>query len=103
MEIRAIEGVKSLLWMTDPDALNDSGQVKDKDSSQAFLEDVFLVYKSISFGWTIELTIKKQETDAQGQTPTSQCRGMIWKFGVQLVLSCPTEGCIWSQMDEFEW
>jgi len=50
MEIRAIEGVKSLLWMTDPDALNDSGQVKDKDSSQAFLEDVFLVYKSISFG-----------------------------------------------------
>lgn len=39
MEIRAIEGAKSLLGMMDPDACNDSDQVKDKGSDQAFLED----------------------------------------------------------------
>lgn len=41
MESRVIEGVKSLLRMMDPDALNGLGQVKDKGSNQAFLEDGF--------------------------------------------------------------
>ena len=43
MESRVIEGVKSLLWTMDRDALNGLGQTKDKDSNQAFLEDVFPV------------------------------------------------------------
>ena len=41
MESRVIKGVKSLLRMMDLDALNGLGQVKDKDSNQAFLEDGF--------------------------------------------------------------
>ena len=41
MESRVIEGVKFLLRMMDQDALNGLGQVKDKDSNQVFLEDVF--------------------------------------------------------------
>ena len=41
MESRVIEGVKNLLRMMDPDALNGSGQVKNKDSDQAFLEGGF--------------------------------------------------------------
>lgn len=41
MENRVIEGVKSLLRKMDPDVLNGLGQVKDKDSNQAFLEDGF--------------------------------------------------------------
>ena len=47
MESRVIEGVKILLRMMDPDALNGLGQAKDKDSNQAFLEDDFPVLKSI--------------------------------------------------------
>jgi hypothetical protein len=43
MEIRAIEGAKSLLVMMDLDACNGSGQVKEKDSTRAFLEDDFPV------------------------------------------------------------
>ena len=41
MESRVIEGVKSLLQMMDPDALNGLGQVKDKDLNRGFLEDGF--------------------------------------------------------------
>jgi hypothetical protein len=41
MESRVIEGVKKLLRMMDPDALNGLSQVKDKDSDQAFLEGGF--------------------------------------------------------------
>jgi hypothetical protein len=41
MGSRVIEGVKFLLQMMDLDALNGLGQVKDKDSNQAFLEDGF--------------------------------------------------------------
>jgi hypothetical protein len=43
MEIHAVKGVKSLLWMMSRDVLNDSGQVKGKDLSQSFLEDDFQV------------------------------------------------------------
>ena len=41
MESRVIEEVKFWLRLMDPDALNGLGQVKDKDSNQAALEDGF--------------------------------------------------------------
>ena len=72
-ESRVIEGVKSLLRMMDPDALNGLGQVKNKDSNQASLEDGFPVLKSIVVG-VLKRRKKINENDAQAQTLMNQCR-----------------------------
>ena len=71
MESRVIEGVKSLLRMMDLDASNGLGQVKDKDSNQAFLEDGFPALISMS---PLKRREKKNENDAQAQTLMNQCR-----------------------------